>query len=202
MSERADDYNRSKRCHCLLGIISRINKIPDCLAKRGTFLSTTSRGHRRRFTASPCTHSVRVVAQHVPHRSAIRHFARTALLPAVRVLESIGVVSGILVTIEVRPCVNIRCDRISGQEPSDHRIVVALLHVAQPSGSIAHVPCVSRPISSLLAYNAAIGFIVIALDHVATFIGFGNDRAKCISVDVGDCLSSCDWDSDDQEDGR
>src|SRR3546814_9882522 len=57
----------------------------------------------------------------------------------IRVFELVRVVRGVVVAVEVPACDSVSAHRIDRQEPSDLRVVVALLHVAQSGRSITQI---------------------------------------------------------------
>jgi len=114
-------------------------------------------------------------------------------LTPIWVSKAIWVAVRISVSIELPHRLVIRRHRVHRQEPAQLRIHVPLLHVAEPRGRMAHMPRISRSIRDLSAHNSAIGLIVVAFDHVAIGIRFGNDRTECIGMDIGDGLSACRW---------
>src|SRR3546814_9715163 len=68
--------------------------------------------------------------------------ASQAIIPTkspIRIREPVWIVIRVPVAIEVRTCTAFGGDGIDRQKPSQERIVVALLHIAQPRRSITHM---------------------------------------------------------------
>src|SRR5690606_31486801 len=107
---------------------------------------------------------------------------------AIRIRETIGVVRGVVVAVEVPAVVHIRRHRIDGEEHPDPRIVIALLHVHQPRPHIAVVAGVAGAGARGVHDLHAVGAVVHLADYLRLGIGFQHRAAEGVGVDVGHVL--------------
>ena len=96
----------------------------------------------------------------------------------------VRIVVGVPVPIEAAPVV-IGKHRIDGQEPSQHRIIIALLRIRQPRRRIRHMAGVARPLHVLVVARLAVRRVVLDPGGGAGRIGLRVRAVQGVGVLVG-----------------
>ncbi|QHQ29067.1 hypothetical protein XaFJ1_GM002345 [Xanthomonas albilineans] len=107
---------------------------------------------------------------------------------AIRISVFVGVVAGVPIAVEVAAGFDLSSNWINTQESPDTLVIIALLHISQPSRRIHDMPRVTRTIRHRAIEQTAIRLILATLNNVAILVCHHYDRPQPIRVDVADRL--------------